>query len=661
MRAPIVCAIVLAGCGGKQAEAPSPSCAAAAEALVAEYATTPALAQALGKLQGAIAAACAGDGWSKGVIECVPARRMKCLDGLTPAQGAKLQERIAAIQKAAEAPERPEQGMASPLPERGPHPDYPTPVAAGTDQIFTLEDPDRGPRAPLAYALPPRARLSWTTHVHCEDGIVGIACSAPRGEPPRVHWRVGRRGKALVVAEEMRGADVERAYVYVAKPGGAPAQRLIVDRYGAVESAVLFRDDGRYTARRRNGGNALAGCGSMAYRLDARGRLEELRCLQWTGEPMRDTDGVAVRRYVRDPRGFELEEARFAADGAPIADRGGVHRVVRELDEHGRARVARYRDPAGAPAPSMDGCFGERTDRDPRGAVSRTACLGADDRPTERVSRVAITEYRYDARGCRVALRHRSRDGAAAIDDRRVHGLDYAVDDRCAVIGHRCLDLVEQPRPCGAGRPARYDFTRDARGRVIATKHYRPDGTPGADPQYQVFETRGQLDEAGDLVGESCHDAAGEPAPCGTTGFHARKMTYDDAGRRLTETYHGVDGGPSTNMGAAARRFRYDNYDHPFEAQTLDARGELLEVLGTAIRRDLHDAAHRRFGVVLLDRQGRPARYGGCYTGVTCPRRPWHAVRIVRRANGSAESNQFFDAAGQLLETKACSATPCFD
>ena len=664
MKAPVVCAFVLAGCGGKPPEAePTPSCDAAAAALVATYDELPGLELAGVKLRQAFAASCAADGWAAGVRECAVRGLPACSGGMTPDQREKLRQRIAALANPAlakPAPVPPKDAIASPLPERGPDPDYPTPVSAGTDRIFTLEDPERGPRAPLAFAMPPRAQLAWATHVHCEDGIVSIACSAPRGAPDRVHWRVGRRGKDLVVAEQMRGEAVERTYVYTAKPDGAPVQRLVVDRYGAVESAVLFRDDRRYSARRRNGANALAGCGFMAYTLDARRQIEELRCLQWTGEPMRDTDGAAVRRFVRDPRGFVLEEARFAADGAPVSDRDGVHREVHELDDHGRTRVARYRDPAGRPVRSTDHCAGRRTDRDAHGAEARMTCLDADDRPTERVSRVAIIEYRHDARGCRSSVRHLSRDGAAAIDGLRVHGFDERTDVRCAVTSHRCLNIVEQPQPCGPGKPARYDYVRDPAGRVTSTKHYGPDGVPGGDPLYRVFETRDQRDDAGNLVGQSCYGLRSAPVTCGTTGFHARKMTYDDAGRQLTETFYGVDGGPTTNMGAAARRFRYDNYDHLHESQSFDDRGELVEVRGAATRRDLFDATHRRFGIVLLDKQGKPATYGGCYSGMTCPK-SWHAVRIVRRANGSAEANKFFDAAGRLVETKACSAAPCFD
>src|SRR5687767_9585863 len=62
-----------------------------------------------------------------------------------------------------------------PLPEAGPHPDYPTTVASGTGKIFTLEDPDRGPKVPTTYKLPPRGTLSWTTHGYCDLGPVEVA------------------------------------------------------------------------------------------------------------------------------------------------------------------------------------------------------------------------------------------------------------------------------------------------------------------------------------------------------------------------------------------------------------------------------------------------------------------------------------------------------
>jgi hypothetical protein len=107
------------------------------------------------------------------------------------------------------------------------------------------------------------------------------------------------------------------------------------------------------------------------------------------------------------------------------------------------------------------------------------------------------------------------------------------------------------------------------------------------------------------------------------------------------------------------RRFAYDNYDHLFESRGYDADGKLVDTLGVSVRRDLYDVAHRRFAVVLLGPDGKPALYRGCYSGSTCPK-TWHAVRIVRRADGAIENNQFFDDAGQLIDTKDCTKVRCF-
>ena len=80
-----------------------------------------------------------------------------------------------------------------------------------------------------------------------------------------------------------------------------------------------------------------------------------------------------------------------------------------------------------------------------------------------------------------------------------------------------------------------------------------------------------------------------------------------------------------------------------------------------ATDRVLYDTAHRRFAKVLLDKSGRPASYTGGYVGVTCPKQAWHAVRLVRGSDGSVTSNQFFDAAGQLLVTHDCRRVTCFN
>jgi hypothetical protein len=548
--------------------------------------------------------------------------------------------------------------ITSPLPEAGPHPDYPTPVAAGTDKIFLLEDPDRGAKVAVTYELPPRGSLVWTSHTHCEPDVADIACSTGGGG--FASWRVAR-GKEVIVASAVRGTRAHETYVYVRKPDGTPMRRVELDVTGRVVEMLTFTAANRYSARTPTGANGLAGCGFIAIERDKQGRTAKRSCLQWLGEPMRDTNGVAAARHVHDARGFLTETHHEGLDGKPIANTGGITSLRFELDANGRRVVTRYRDAAGQPVAATSGCHGLRLAYDTRGLPESTTCLDAADRPKLGSTGVATYRHRNDARGCKVATRHLGADGKPVIDRTNTHGFDLEVDAQCHETARTCINIVEQPLACGVGRPARTVDKLDAHGRVLSRKHYTADGKPGGDPTYQVFELRSQYDAAGNEIGGSCYDAAGKAIECARTGLHATKRMFDDAGRVIEERFFDPAGAPTTNIGTAIRRFRYDNYDHLYEATSHDVDGNLEESLGMTTRRDLYDTAHRHFAILLLDRAGKPARYTGCYTGVTCPKQPWHAVRLVRGPDGAVNQNQFFDAAGQLLQTVDCRVTSCFD
>src|SRR5689334_6925921 len=86
---------------------------------------------------------------------------------------------------------------ASPLPEVGPHPDYPTPVAAGTDKIFLLEEPDRGPKAPLDFAIP-KPTKAWSETAGCTTYPADVVCRGTRAGRLAA-GRVRREADAIVV------------------------------------------------------------------------------------------------------------------------------------------------------------------------------------------------------------------------------------------------------------------------------------------------------------------------------------------------------------------------------------------------------------------------------------------------------------------------------
>jgi len=400
----------------------------------------------------------------------------------------------------------------------------------------------------------------------------------------------------------------------------------------------------------------------MAYKLAGPGWASELACLQWQGEPMRDINGVRVTRFVRDSQGFIVEEVRVGNKGESMTDNDGVHRRRLRRDAAGRIIEESYLDIEGKPILSARvGCHGRRFERDARGLVRRRICVGADGRAAAGPTGASIEELSTNAEGCTVEVRHLGADGKPLTTMHGVHAIRYAVDDRCQETMRSCLDLALRPRSCGPREPARYEYTRSSRGLIVATKHYGAGGAPGEDPTYGVFEVRLRHDEHGNVTHEACFGREGEPVLCGRTGFHEARYVWDDAGRNTEERFYDTRGGATTNLGCVIRRHQHDNYDHLYEAKDFDAQGRPIESMGKAVFRKLYDQSHRQFAVILLDKEGRPARYRGCFTGVQCPPRPWHAVRIDRSPNGRVLTNRFFDEKGQLIHTMDCTSSRCWN
>jgi hypothetical protein len=616
------------------------------------------------RLKAALSAACKRDAWTADALACAakPSRtaRERCPGRLTAAQERSAQNALVA--EAMTAMAEPIAAAAPPSAQVGPHPDFPTAVLAGTDKLFTMIEPERGPKAPVGMTIP-RGGLTWTTHATCDLDVTGPVCT-PAADDVRGHvrWRVGTRGTELLVVEARRGSRVDRTIVYTRAADGAPVSRVRFDAYDRVESALLFKAPDRYSGRRRNGSNALEGCGFMAYKLDASGRTEEQACLQWQGDPMLDTDGVAKLRVTRDGKGFLTEETRFDLAGKAVANADGVHQTLYERDDLSRTKVERYRGVDGKPVQATNGCFGYRLERDDQGALVKKTCLdGADQPAANPLTGTSSEAYRVDGNGCRTGVRFLGAAGGPSSNTDLVHAMEYEVDERCQITSKTCKDVSNRPKACSGGAPVKYVTRYDAAGNVVSVKHYAAYGTPGRDPAFHAFELRRTYDRLGNQLTQACHDASGSAITCPNTDFHAMKSTYDDAGREIQQTYTDEQGLAAGNYGAFKRTHKHDNYDHLVETQNHDRRGALAESFGVAIRKDLFDTAHRRFGLLLYDGNGQPAANTGCYTGATCPDTPWHAVRIMRRTDGSVEKNLFFDASKKLIATKYCSSSPCFD
>ncbi len=541
-----------------------------------------------------------------------------------------------------------------------PHPEYPTAAMAGTEELFLLEEPPRGPHV-TNVELPDRTRLRTTEHAGCEVGPVRLACSSSRPRPGTARWNVGRAGERVVLAEHVTpGGRVDETYLFDWDESGRLARLVALDENGGVEWTRSFNPAGeRYMERTLNGANALSGCGAMSVRADGPTRLE-LGCLQWNGSPMRDTNGVSLTAVRLDGNGFILERSRLTRERKPVAGHDGVHRIVYQRDPHGRVLAELYLGLDGKPALSLSaGCAGRRHELDERGVVIRETCLGRTGGPASAEEGVAVTEHETNADGCVIGSRRLDAEGKPT-HVRGVYALRIEPDASCRELTTTCVGVEGEPVPCGPGQPARTDYERDAKGRVVSVKHRGPDGDPGQDPEYGVFELRRTWDALDNLVEESCWGASGEAVECDHTGYHTERIVVDEAGRTREVRYFDAQGLAATNLGVAVRRYIYDNYDHLREIHGFGEDGDVASSLGMSVQRRLYDPGHRLFALLLFDRSGQPARYAGCFTGRDCPPREWHAVRIYRGANGRVIKNAYFDADGQHLDTLDCDTHRCW-
>lgn len=547
----------------------------------------------------------------------------------------------------------------------GADPMYPTPRKAGTADLFFLEEPVRGPHV-TRVSRPSRARLTMTRHANCTVTGGGIACSeaAPvAGERTEVRvWRRRADGKP-VIAEWRIAGRVDDSAVLTYDDAGELTQLARFDEVGDISSVRTYDPPGkRYTARNLDGSNNLDGCGGIDLTLDANGRVVGETCLQWLGEPMRDTNGVTTSKYVRDANGFITREERFDPAGAAMAGvRDAVHRIDTERDAQGRPKTERYYDIAGAPTPSSEerGCYGIARDYE-RGQEIRRRCLGADGLPRRDADGVATFETQRDDKGCEVGMRHLGARGELVLRD-GVAAYSYKVDRHCYQRESRCLDRDDELTVCGPGEPAGFIHKRDSHGYKVSTKYIDRWGEATVDSDYGVHEMRYQYDRLGRQTVESCHDEDGHLTECGEgTGFARAKDTFDDNGRIAERRFFDDNGQPATNRETVVRRYIYDNYDHLHETRNIDADGELLESDGMAIKRNYYDDTHMLFGIVLLDRDERPSKYTACFTGAICPTEDWHAVRIVRSPDGRATYNHYFDSTGAKVMTLDCKTQKCW-
>ena len=535
-----------------------------------------------------------------------------------------------------------------------PSPEYPTAAAAGTKELFFLEEPDRGEHITIV-PFPADGKITMKSG-RCELDEHDVVCVPGPGP-----FLVRQAGSTRVV-EEVGDGGLERAYVIEQAANGDLTQMALFDSHSRIVWVRSYKNGGtRYSSRNLDGSNALEGCGSMALTLDTNRRATAVACLQWSGSPMLDAAGVARTTLTRNAQGLVQRMEFFDVGNAATERHDGVHAEVYERSERGLILRTDYFGLDNAPVISTrSGCVSEAFSYDENGREVGRTCLDAEGKLVAGLEGIARTTFKRDDAGCTISESFFDATGKPQASRRRGHQQRFVVKQHCEVTSESCHDASGALEAC-EGEVARRSHELDRLGQVVSTKHFDTQNQPVGDSRLASFELRYSYDALGNQTEVTCFDNVGRPKICSSTGAHAIVEAVDDAGRNVETRYLNESREPTMSLGATVSRSVYDNYDHLSRLLREDQAGNLISSRGMSKVHFLYDRGHQTFGVLLLNADDSPADFEGCFVSIDCPRRPWHALRVVRSESGEVVSNIFFNAKKQQIKVNDCTTSRCWE
>jgi hypothetical protein len=250
----------------------------------------------------------------------------------------------------------------------------------------------------------------------------------------------------------------------------------------------------------------------------------------------------------------------------------GWHRRSYERDANGYVTSERYWAIDGEPA-TAGGCHEFRMDRDSRGRIQTTSCVGTDGQLAATSQGIPVWRRTYDA------------------DDDHVVEWSY-FDGKGAPISN-------------SEHFHREAVSYDDRGHVTGLAYSGPDG---ASVMRQGGYARVKVAYEGDKeVSRLYLDTKGEPTVI-DSGYAERRREYDRNGNQILEAYFDAAGKPIAQSNhAVAERSVYDNCGQLTETWYLGPDGKPLKTtdLYAGVRYDL-DRLGRTRGVTYLSEAGVP-------------------------------------------------------
>ena len=287
-------------------------------------------------------------------------------------------------------------------------------------------------------------------------------------------------------------------------------------------------------------------------------------------------------RYV-GPNGFPRKLQRPSA-----AEYVQIH-----YDRAGWEDRIMYRDAKGLAATGPDGAFGESSQHNDRGQLTRVLSLDEFENPVIDNDKNSGMQMKYDERGCDIedtsvgrdlkplswkdgwVISKNQYDGSARL--RRTtfyggngapvlskkdgyHGWDAEYDEHGNQTVETYLGLDEKPMPLADGY-AIVKWTYDARGNRTRLRFYGGNGAPVLSKKDGYHGWDADYDEQGNQTVETYLGLDGKPMPL-ADGYATVKWTYDARGNRTRLRFYGGNGAP-----VLSKKDGYHGWDADYDKQ----------------------------------------------------------------------------------------------
>ncbi|AKJ63925.1 RHS repeat protein [Kiritimatiella glycovorans] len=508
---------------------------------------------------------------------------------------------------------------------------------------------------------------SWSNEYNPCGDTIQSRHYGPEGDPC-LHSSTETHGTRYAFDDQ--GRIISEVYLGL---DGEPESRdgVTEKRYTWIDAVNVGRE--RYFDRHGHPCLHENGFHGRNFSFDRNGYLDEQVWVDLNDHPVcPEGQAYAINRLVNDDRGNCLDWRCFGADGRPVLDHDGTHRISYRRDSMGNILETRYFGCSNQPVAHRDGNHAVVCRYDARGNEIEKTWLNIENHPTAISGCEYATVRRiYDGFDRLIEERYYDERGQPMLCEEGCHGYRLSWNERGHPVErvHFGCDRL----PCANARGiAILRFRYDERGRRKVERYFDASGTPLRMPG-GYCGLRFEHDDRDRQIAETFLGPDGEPT-FSTNGYVTLRWTLDDEGRRTSESFYDEDGRPALHpkgyhrcqiiyegTGDTYRYFdalgdptRHSTYDYGFR-QVLNEQGKLVEFC--VIDAHGRPASHTEEGFTFLhikyDESGREIerRYHDAGNAPTTHRDGNHGYRSKLDEAGRELERLFFDTRGRPVNT----------